>query len=289
MADDLVSYTERALLLKSLPVLRDARPDQIAAILEHARDRSFMPGRALFTVGESADEIHFILEGRVRLAVAGGAIARGPGEVVGLLAALERRAHRVACVSEVAVQTMSLRVDDLFALLEDFFDLSRALIAALADHVLCLIARGRDVGCFDGCGPPVLRCGRDLIDKIVFMKSVPLLAGASVDELARLGKEVIETECDPGEVLFHEGEPAEAFFLVMRGKVGEQRSRGTVAALDVLRQASYRKTAVVAERARLLRVPRDRFFDLLEDHFDMTAWIARDLSAVARVLQLGTH
>jgi CRP-like cAMP-binding protein len=287
--NNLVSFVERALFLKTLPVLDKARPDQIAAILHHLRDRSFVPGAALFRTGESPEEIHVILEGRARMNFAGGSLRRGPGQLVGVQSALEQRPRSSTCVSETAVQTLALRVDDLHELLEDFFDLTRALLAFYAGRVLVL--GGPDARAAEGdagstpagglSGPAV-----ELIDKIVFMKSVRLLQGASIDELARLGREVTESVYDAGDEVFREGDRADAFYLVLRGRLGGRGARASVGALDVLRQGAYARTARADEPSRALRVPAERFFDLLEDHFAMTSRLLGDLSAAARRLAL---
>ncbi len=275
---NLVSFVERALLLKTLPVLSDASPDQIAAIVDHLRERSFMPGAPLFRAAEAPREIHLVVEGRVRAEPPDGR-RFGPAQFVGMLAALEQHPHTVGCVSETAVQTLALGVDDLFDLLEDFFDLTRALLGYLARHVAGrLDGDAPDGGAPFGGGAPA-----ELIDKSVFMKSVPLLAGASIDELARLGREVTEENYAAGARVFAAGQRAEAFFLVLRGRPGAFGPRTSVGALDVLGQAAHAETVVATQPSRVLRVPGERFFDLLEDHFDLTARIARQLSAAARL------
>ncbi len=286
---NLVSFVERALLLKTLPVLDGARPDQIAAILHHLRDRSFVPGATLFRAGESPEEIHFILEGRARMNFAGGSVRRGPGQLVGVQSALEQRPRLSTCVSETAVQTLALRTDDLHDLLEDFFDLTRALLAFYAGRVLAL----GGIAPSEAEAPAPFASARggpiDLIDKIVLMKSVRLLAGASVDELARLGREVTECEYAAGDDVCRAGDRADAFWLVVRGRLGGRGPRASVGALDVLRQGIYATTVRAAEPSRALRVPAERFFDLLEDHFAMTSRIVADLSAAARRLTLAKN
>ena len=72
--EDLVAFVERALLLKTLPVLRDAAADEIAAIVDRLEDRSFLPGATLFAAGNLPAELHVLFEGRVRMDFAGRAI-----------------------------------------------------------------------------------------------------------------------------------------------------------------------------------------------------------------------
>lgn len=282
---NLVGFVERALLLKTLPILSEAGADEIAAIVDRLEDRSFLPGATLFRAGELPRALHVLFEGRVRMNFPGGSVLRRSGEVVGLLDALEQQPYGGSCVCETPVHTVALRVDDLFDLLEDFTELARALIGLLARQVALRVddvARRRhldhDGGPFVGRTQPL-----ELIEKIVFMKSVPLLSGASVDELARLGKEVTEVAYGPGAVVARAGERADSFYLVLGGRLGARGPRSTVAMLDVLQQGAFSQTLATEEATRVLRVPAEPFFDLLEDHFDMAIAIARRLSAAMRM------
>ncbi len=278
---NLVSFVERALLLKTLPVLSDANPDEIAAILSHVDERSFVPGTPIFRAGEAAAEIHVLVEGRARLTLPRGPVVRRAGELIGLLSALQQRPYPGACISETAVHTLTLRVDDLFDLLEDFFDLARSLVGYLARRVVERIDGAARM--FDGAGPPPLVGDGpvDLIDKIVFMKGLPILAGATVTELADLGREVAEIAYATGDVVASKGQPADALYLVLRGRIAGRGARSSVGALAVLGQGTHDESLVAQEPSRVLRVPAEGFFDLLEDHFDMTLGIARSLCGAA--------
>jgi CRP-like cAMP-binding protein len=284
MADDLVGFVERALLLKALPVLCDASANQIAAVVEHLRERSFTPGTELFRVGAIVDGLRLLCKGRVRLELPGDIIARrcGPGDVVGWTVALEQRPSPYSCVAETAGRIAMVSVHDLFELGDDFFDLARSLLAHLARRVRGCMGRARPAPCFEVEGAPFVGVGRslDLAEKIVFMRSVGLLHEASVDDLARLGKEVAEVAYATGDEVHRAGEPAAAFYLVLHGRLGARGPRTCVGALDVLLQETYSSTVVATEPSRVLRVPAERFFDLLEDHMDMTWHVVSDLGHV---------
>ena len=114
------------------------------------------------------------------------------------------------------------------------------------------------------------------------MKGIPLFGGASVDEVARLGKEVAEVAYAPGDVVARAGERADAFHLVIAGRLGTRGPRAGVAVLDVLQQGAFTETVAAAAPTRALRVPAERFFDLLEDHFDLAMAVARRLTGALR-------
>ena len=276
-----IDFVEHALLLKSLPALADANPDQLAAILEAVRERSFAPGATLLRPGETPTEVHIIVEGKVRLVQEKRTVWLGRGDVVGVLGALEQRPQTVLCLCDSAVQTLSVRIDDFFDLMEDFFDLARAMMGFLARRV---IEVGAAHQFHDGEGAAFSARARpvSLIERLVFMKSVPLLAGGSMEELARLAAEATEVEFGAGEVVYAEGAPADAFWLVLSGRLGPYGPRTSAGAIDVLAQVSHRETVVATEPSLALRIPAERFFDLVEDHIDLMRRLTRDLGRVVR-------
>jgi CRP-like cAMP-binding protein len=281
---ELVTFVEKALLLKSLPVFGRASPDQIATILDRTRERAFTPGASLFREGESPETIFFLLEGRAQLEEGNHTFELGPHDVVGLLPAIARRSHSASCHAETAVQALTLRVDAFLEILEDFFDLTCALLAHLSARLIAADPHQLGARAFAGEGPPFLDDVRpiQLIEKIVFMKSVRLLAGASAEELSRIGRESDAVSFRSGEEVFRAGDPADAFYLMLQGRLAQHGPRSSVGAIDVLGQGRYAHSVRAEEASYCLRVPAERFFDLLEDHFDLASLIARDLSECVR-------
>jgi CRP-like cAMP-binding protein len=279
-----VTFVEKALLLKSLPVFGDANPDQIAAILDRTRECAFMPGAPLFRKGESPETIYFLLEGRAHLEEGAHAFDLGPHDAVGLLPAIARQSHTASCRAETAVHTLALRVDAFLEVLEDFFDLTCALLAHLSARLIEADPLELGARVFEVEGPPFLDDVRpiELIDKIVFMKSVRLLAGASAEELSCIGRDADAVAFDSGEEVFRAGDHADAFYLTLQGRLAQHGPRTSVGAIDVLGQGRYAQSVIAVEPSYCLRVPAEQFFDLLEDHFDLASLIARDLSGCVR-------
>jgi CRP-like cAMP-binding protein len=217
-----------------------------------------------------------------RLDAANGRLERRRrGQALGVLAALEQRPHAATCVCESAVQTLALPVADLFELLEDYFDLARALLAYLGEQTLKLRRNWPTLIDGDPCsgdGPLTL------LERVVFLKSVPLLQGASVEQLARLAREADEVRFDAGEAVHKAGSFAAGFWVVLAGRLGAHGPRTSIGLIDVLAQRHYRETAIAHEPSYALRVPADSFFDLVEDHFDLLLRVSRDLGAMVRRL-----
>ena len=82
------------------------------------------------------------------------------------------------------------------------------------------------------------------IEKVIFLKSVDIFSHATVEELGRVAALTEEVHFEPGETIFHQGEPTDAIYLILAGRVTiesngrivreitDRQAFGTVAALD---------------------------------------------------------
>lgn len=83
------------------------------------------------------------------------------------------------------------------------------------------------------------------IEKVIFLKSVDIFKRATIEELGGVAALTEEVHFEPGETIFREGEPVDAIYLMLKGRVaverngqvvrevGEKQAFGTVAALDL--------------------------------------------------------
>ena len=82
------------------------------------------------------------------------------------------------------------------------------------------------------------------IEKVIFLKSVDIFSHATVEELGRVAALTEEVHFEPGETIFRQGEPTDAIYLILAGRVTiesngrivreitDRQAFGTVAALD---------------------------------------------------------
>ena len=83
----LTGTLERALHLKSVPVLAGLAPRELAALARYTRERYHAPGQTLVASGSTVDRLMVIVQGTVR--ATGGEYGEeelGPGRAVGFLA-----------------------------------------------------------------------------------------------------------------------------------------------------------------------------------------------------------
>jgi CRP-like cAMP-binding protein len=117
------------------------------------------------------------------------------------------------------------------------------------------------------------------LDRLHLLEKVPLFAGLSRRQLGKLLVKLFEKAYQPGEIIFLEGEPAKALFIVLHGRVsilhagkeGEEPVAtltpgayfGELALIDDLPRSA---TARADEHVTLLILYKSHFDDLIEGH-----------------------
>jgi CRP-like cAMP-binding protein len=129
------------------------------------------------------------------------------------------------------------------------------------------------------------------IEKVIFLKSVDIFSHATVEELGRVATLTEEVHFEPEETIFREGEPTDAIYLILAGRVSiesngqiirqvtEKQAFGTVAALD-------RNPAVHTVKAMdpvyALKLNAQDFDDLLSVDFELVRVVFRALCQIIR-------
>lgn len=129
------------------------------------------------------------------------------------------------------------------------------------------------------------------IEKILFLKSVDIFAHTTIEELGRIATLTQEVRFKAGETIFREGEPVEALYLVLKGRVmveksgvkireiGEKETFATVAALD-LEPAAH--TVKALEPVHALKLNALDFHEVLAQDYALVRSVFRVLSRLIR-------
>jgi CRP/FNR family transcriptional regulator, cyclic AMP receptor protein len=129
------------------------------------------------------------------------------------------------------------------------------------------------------------------IEKVVFLKSMDIFEHATIEQLGGIAALTEEVQFEPGETVFREGEPTDAIYLILKGRVavekngkmfrevGEKQVFGTVAALD-LSPAVHTVKAMSPVRALKLNV--QDFHDLLSLDFELVKAVFQFLCRLIR-------
>lgn len=129
------------------------------------------------------------------------------------------------------------------------------------------------------------------IEKVIFLKSVDIFSHATVEELGRVAALTEEVHFEPGETIFRQGEPTDAIYLILAGRVTiesngrivreitDRQAFGTVAALD-RNPAVHTLKAMDAVHA--LKLSAQDFDDILSVDFECVRSVLRALCRLIR-------
>ncbi len=131
-----------------------------------------------------------------------------------------------------------------------------------------------------------------LNDEVRMLKQVPLFSGVSPAKLKLLAFTSERVLYRAGEVLFRQGDAADAAYVILTGKADilAQGPGGEVKIAEVQENAIVGEIAILCDVARTatvkalteveaLRICKENFFKLLSDFPDMTIEVVRVLAA----------
>jgi CRP-like cAMP-binding protein len=131
------------------------------------------------------------------------------------------------------------------------------------------------------------------IEKVIFLQNVDVFSYVATDQLAFVAAITEEVSYLENDTIYEVGEPSDALYLVLKGKVrlhrgdeeittaGEREAIGTWALFDDQPRVA---TATAAEDSRLLRIDRDEFLELLSDHTEITQAVLKNIAERMRGL-----
>jgi hypothetical protein len=136
-----------------------------------------------------------------------------------------------------------------------------------------------------------------LIEKVMLLKGSELFRGFPGDELAGIAELATEKHVESGDIVFHQGDPGDAYYLVVRGAVSIVRDGQELAVLEtregfgemaILDQDTRSATARAVQPTTLLVLDRNSFDQLVERNPAIARGIYRVLtqrlrSTLARV------
>jgi NTE family protein len=129
------------------------------------------------------------------------------------------------------------------------------------------------------------------IEKVVFLKSVDIFSHASIEELGRVASLTEEVHFEPAETIFRKGEPTDAIYLILSGRVAiegsgrvvreatEKQALGTVAALD---RKPALHTVKAMDAVHALKLNAQDFDDILSVDFELVRVVIHALCQIIR-------
>ena len=130
-----------------------------------------------------------------------------------------------------------------------------------------------------------------IIEKVIFLKSVDIFEHATIEQLGRIAGLTQEVHFQPGDIIFKEGEPGDALYLLLSGQVfieknghilREMKEKEAFGTLEVLDFHPRAITAKAVDRVRALKLNGQEFHDLLSLDIEMVQAVFRTLCGLVR-------
>jgi CRP-like cAMP-binding protein len=277
-----VGRFQRLIILKTFPAYQKLPSEAVASIAEYSRDRFFRKGTFLHREGQPVSSIHFIVSGEVTTRKKGLLLRRfGPKAVVGGLSMLAEDPNGLDAVAEVDTVTIEVAAEDHFEVFEENFPILKVVASAIAAQ---MIEARRQMPGAAGFGEPATEAPAvpdrplDLVERMSFIRRTMTFAEAKIDAIVDLAREAKEVRLEPGALLWKEGVAGKHFYMVVNGFVECETAAGqkfrfgpgdTVGGVDAFADHKRWFTARTASPFVALRIERDGYLDVLEDHTEM--------------------
>lgn len=285
-----VGRTDRLIALRQFPAFSSLTPEEAQLIAHRALERRFRTGEAMYHEDEPIAEIAFVLRGEVQTQRHGKILGTyGPRSVLGSVALLAELTEGYGAIATKPTIALMLPADEMLEVFEDHFEVVSSALRGLASGLLA-IRRKMGTGGFDATDwepsdeiPPPL----DLVGRIAQLRDAMPFAGARMEALADLARDVREARLEAGHQLWHEGDPSDAFFFLLHGKVEAESSAGmamtfgpgdVVGSLGTLAGEPRWYSAKTASELVALRLEVETLLDVMEDHFDFAMAMVRSMS-----------
>jgi CRP-like cAMP-binding protein len=125
------------------------------------------------------------------------------------------------------------------------------------------------------------------LERLLYLKRTPLLAGLPASELLALADAANERFFPKGSVLFREGDKASTMHFIVEGALAHDRQGhrvgvvgpgGGLGGLPLLARATMGSRAIAERDTLTLEIDADAIAELLEDRFSIVQYLLRELS-----------
>jgi CRP-like cAMP-binding protein len=248
------------------------------------RDERFPAGAVIYNRGDPSGQIYYVMRGEIELSAPDVETwTFTPPSVIGILDVLQDRVRERTATALTDVDALVLSAEDYFDVIEDNFEFARTAVCNVSANLHMMSLGLAPTGGFpEPAGPLLPPPARPLnvVERTLALHEAPAFRAASVQGVTRLAGVAEEVRFSEGEVIWRFGEPCTALMVVARGLVQIRREDPRIEARfgagslvggyatighDI---HQYETTALASSVA--LRVRKEDFFDLLEDHVEVT-------------------
>jgi len=135
----LYSVIEKVIFLQDIDVFSEVRVEDLTHLAAIAQVVSFQPDETLYKMDESADSLHLIISGSVRLHQEGREIAiAAAGEAVGTWALFDNQPRVATATALEETDTLCIMKEDFYDMLSDNVRIAESVLRSLARRLRSL-------------------------------------------------------------------------------------------------------------------------------------------------------
>ncbi|MDP7236060.1 MAG: cyclic nucleotide-binding domain-containing protein, partial [Candidatus Latescibacteria bacterium] len=125
-----------------------------------------------------------------------------------------------------------------------------------------------------------------VIEKVIFLQNVDVFSDVPAEQLSYLAAIATEVSFDQGATIYQVNQNSDSMYGVLEGRIRLHRGdieigivepKGAMGAWALMDDEPRVANAEVVEDAKLLRIDKDDFIDLLSDHVEITQGLLRTL------------
>lgn len=278
-------------LISGVPLFAGIAQSELEGVLRIFQPVTFAPGSYLTRQGQAADGAYIIESGTadVITALPGGGeaavAALGPGSVLGEMALLERGVRSATVIARSPVEAHVVERDGFRMLLAQrngaaftiqnritltlckrLRELNARIVASDAPENAALPLSGQSAD------PAGMRRGQCSFDFRTFLPILPIFKRFTPGELANFTKKTEVIELDRGRILYQQGDPGAAGYVVVRGALeighaenGQRHRIGVLGPgrlcgiLALIEGHPHSMSAAAREPSVLLEIPKAEF------------------------------
>lgn len=129
------------------------------------------------------------------------------------------------------------------------------------------------------------------IEKVLLLQGVDIFQETETEHLAKVAAIAQEVRIAPATVIFREGAPSDALYVVLEGTVSLRkdgmektlvREKETFGMWALLDESPRLVTAVAMAETKALKIEREYLYDVLSSHFDIVRGILKCLVRMIR-------
>ncbi len=332
--DERVLYTllERIAFLKKVPLFIEVPGNYLVPLAKIAQPVHLKAGNTLFHQGDRGIAMYLICHGSISIQVNEvEVIRRGTGACIGEMSLLDGMSRSASCVALEETELLMISDSDFEMIVKNQTSVAlavlRTLVGRLRQQTVKTVQRQerpaglharkkkgvttyhRNGGSFESetrAGESFTEDDRvlyHLLEKISFLKKIPLFAEIPEKYLVPLAKIAHSVELNSGENLFHQGERGDAMYLICHGSISVQVDGVAVNQMETgecigemaLLDGTPRSASCIAiEDTELLRIADREFETIMKSQTTVAFALLRTLAGrlrrqtVNRITQAGT-